>query len=325
MKRDGYLHCVAAAGLALLALSPGAAADDTLKVAARHPGAWEASVPELGQRAGIFKKHGIVLEFVQGGDETERHVIDGSVDIGVDVDIAEVLRAYIRGAPLRIIGANVTGATNYWYVLKTSPIQTVKDLVGRTIAYASNGSLSHYNLLDFIKQFRVKARPVPTGSAAATFKALEANQVDVGWAAPPFGIDDIEQDRIRVVARANDVSRIRGVTVSVLITNAETLARRKDVLARFMQGYRESVEWMYADPAALKQYAELAGMSEGSARQLRDKFITKDMLSPDKIAGLKTTMSDARVRLSGRQRSELIQIPPPAGKKKGGWFRWGSQ
>ena len=38
--------------------------------------------------------------------------------------------------------------------------------------------------------------------------------------------------------------------------NAETLAKRKDVLVRFMQAYRETIEWMYSDPAALKAYAE---------------------------------------------------------------------
>jgi NitT/TauT family transport system substrate-binding protein len=326
MKPTEYLHHATAACAVLLALATGATADDTLKVASRQHDAWESSAPELGQQAGIFKKHGIVLEFadIQGNEAIEQHVISGSLDIGLDIDIMDVLRAYGRGAPLRIIGANVTGATNYWYVLKVSPIQTVKDLVGRTIAYASNGSLSHYNLLDFIKQFGVKAKPVPTGGATATLKAIEAKQVDVGWAAPPFGIDAIEQDKIRVIARANDVSRVRGMTVSVLITNAAALERRKDVLTRFMQAYRETIDWMYSDPAALKQYAEQAGMSERSAQQLRDRFITKEMLSPDKIAGLKTTTRDAGVRLSGRQVSELIQIPPSTQEKRG-WFRWRSQ
>ena len=327
MKRIEYLHCVIATGIALLALLPKASAEDTLKVANPQRGAWETSAPELGQQAGIFKKHGIVLDLLhtQGSDKAEQRVISGSADVGLGIDIMDVLRAYARGAPARIIGANVTGATNYWYVLKTSPIQTVKDLVGKTIAYAANGSLSHYNGLDFIKQFRLKARLVSTGEAAATFKELVAQHIDVGWAAPPFGIDEIEQDKIRVVARANDVPRVRGMTVSVLITNADALQRRKDVVVRFMRAYRETLEWMYSDPAALKRYAELAGVSEGSARQLRDKFVTKDMLSPDKIGDLKTIMKDAKVRLSGRQVAELIQIPAAQDKapaqSKGGWFR----
>lgn len=324
MKPIAYLQCVIATGVALVALLPKASAEDTLKVASAQRGAWESSAPELGQQAGIFRKHGIVLDllYTQG---SEQRAISGSVDVGLGIDTMEVLRGYARGAPVRIIGANVTGTTNYWYVLKTSPIQTIKDLVGKTIAYATNGSLSHFNVLDFIKQFRLKAKLVSTGGADATFKELEANHIDVGWAAPPFGINEIEQDKIRVVARANDVPRIRAMTVSVLITNADTLERRKDVLVRFMQAYRETIEWMYSDPAALKHYAEFAGVSEGSALQLRNKLVTKDMLVPDKIIGLKAIMKDARARLSTRQIAELIQIPAPQDSAPtqgvGGWFR----
>jgi NitT/TauT family transport system substrate-binding protein len=39
-------------------------AEDTLKVAAGQRGNWDTSISEVGQRAGIFKKHGIVLEML---------------------------------------------------------------------------------------------------------------------------------------------------------------------------------------------------------------------------------------------------------------------
>jgi ABC-type nitrate/sulfonate/bicarbonate transport system substrate-binding protein len=322
MELRRYLDCILASGAALLLLLPSAAAEDTLKVASPQRGAWESSAPELGQQAGIFKKHGITLDllYTQGSYEAQQRVISGSVDLGLDIVFMDVLRASVRGAPVRIIGANVTGSTNYWYVLKTSPIRTIEDLVGKTIAYEENGSVSQYNVLDFVKKNRVKAKLVPTGGPAATFNELVAGRVDVGWAAPPFGIDKIEQGEIRVIARANDVPRIQGMTVSVLITNAASLQRGRDVLTRFMQAYRETIDWMYSDPVALQRYLELAGL-EGSGSQLREKFITKDMLSPDKLTGLRTVMKDANVRLSRRQVAELIQIIGQQYKAgAAGWF-----
>jgi NitT/TauT family transport system substrate-binding protein len=96
------------------------------------------------------------------------------------------------------------------------------------------------------------------------------------------------------------------------------MEKRKDVLARFMQAYRETIDWMYSDPAALRRFAELAGVSEGVARRLRDEFFTKDMLLPDKIVGLRSVMRDAvtlnylQTKLSRKQVAELIQIPAPA-------------
>jgi len=306
----------------LLLLLPSASADDTLKVASPQRGAWESSAPELGQQAGIFKKHGITLDvlYTDGSYEAQQRVISGSLDLGVDIDLMDVLRASFRGAPVRIIGANVTGSTNYWYVLKTSPIRAIEDLVGKTIAYEENGSLSQYNALDFLKKNRLKAKLVPTGGPAATFNELVAGRVDVGWAAPPFGIDKIEQGETRVIARANDVPRIEGMTLSVVITNATSLQRGQDVLRRFMQGYRETIEWMYSDPVALQRYLKLAGL-EGSGSQLREKFITKDMLSPDKLTGLNTVMKDAHVKLSRRQVAELIHIVGQQYKAgAAGWF-----
>lgn len=320
MRDITRLRCVAATAVAFLAFISGATAQDTLKVAAAPRGAWDSAAPELGQQAGIFRKHGIVLDllYTRSGSEAEQAVISGSVDVGLGVGVMAAMRDYSRGAPVRIIGAARTGAANYWYVLKASPIQTIKDIAGKTIAYATNGSSSHYDALDFIKQFRLKARLVSTGGALATLNQLMSSYIDIGWATPPFGIDEIEQGKIRVVAHANDVPALRGKTVSVIITTADTLQKRKDVLVRFMRAYRETIEWMYSDPAAIGRYAEFAGVSEGAARRLRDEFFTREMLSPDKIVGLGPIMKDAitleylQVRLSRKQIAELIQIPPPA-------------
>ncbi|HSS71547.1 MAG TPA: ABC transporter substrate-binding protein, partial [Casimicrobiaceae bacterium] len=117
-------------------------AQDTLKVAAGQRGNWDTTIAEVGQRAGIFKKHGITLEILwtQGGGETQQAVISGSVDIGVAPGIMGVLSAFSKGAPVRVIGAETTGASDlYWYVVADSPIKSLKDTEGRTIAYSTNG------------------------------------------------------------------------------------------------------------------------------------------------------------------------------------------
>jgi NitT/TauT family transport system substrate-binding protein len=64
-----------------LALSAAALAQETLKVAVPQRGAWDTGVPELGQRSGIFKKHGLTLEilYTQGGPEAIQAVISGSM------------------------------------------------------------------------------------------------------------------------------------------------------------------------------------------------------------------------------------------------------
>jgi NitT/TauT family transport system substrate-binding protein len=318
VRNVNFIVGAAAIVAALSAVAPAASAADALKLAAAQRGAWESAAPELGQSAGIFTKHGITLDLVYTRDgEVEPSVTSGSSDVGVGVGTIGVLRAYAKGAPVRVIGANTTGTANYWYVQANSPIKTVKDINGKTIAYWTSNPASRYDVFDLIKQFSLKARPTAIGGAAATFNQVMSGHVDVGWAEAPFGLEAIEQGKIRVVARASDVPAIRRDTVRVVITNVDTLQKRKDVLARFMQAYRETIDWMYSDPAALKRYAEFAGVSEAFAQRLRDEFYTKNMLSPDRIIGLDAIMKEAitsryiQTPLSKGQITELIQIPAP--------------
>jgi NitT/TauT family transport system substrate-binding protein len=182
-----------------------------------------------------------------------------------------------------------------------------------------------------MQRYRVKARPVLIAGATATFDQVMSGKIDVGWATPPFGGDALEQGRIRVLAKANDIPKIRDKTDSVTIAGTETLQKRKDVVGRFMQAYRETIDWMYSDPAAPKAYAEFAGIPEEVARRLRDEFFAKDMLSPNTIVGLSATSKEAAkskhiwAPLSRKQTAELVQIPAPqranASAKGGGWFR----
>jgi NitT/TauT family transport system substrate-binding protein len=312
------LRLVVCCAAALLAIIPNAVAtEDKLVVATAQRGAWESAAALLGQRAGIFKKQGIALEFVftQDDDATEDQVISGSADVGLAVNAMHVMRSYVRGAPLRIIGAQRAGSINYWYVPKFSPIRSIEGMEGRTIAYESNGSSSQYDVIDFMRTHGLKARLVLTGGTNATLAHVKAGIVDIGWGALPFGIDKIALGDIRVVARANDVPSIRNKTTSVMIAHAETLQKRKQVLVRFLRAYREAVEWMYSDPAALRRYAELADMSEGVARKLRDEFFPKEMLSPGRIIGLNAVANDAmalRYLHKALSRGQIRNLAPSA-------------
>ncbi|MEI9804758.1 MAG: hypothetical protein WDN48_10310 [Pseudolabrys sp.] len=101
-------------GIAALAASQ-ASAEDQIKVAIGQINNWENQAPTLGQDAGIFKKHGLVLENVgtQGAGETLQAVISGSADIGAGVGAAGAMRAFSKGAPVRILAPAFTGTRRF--------------------------------------------------------------------------------------------------------------------------------------------------------------------------------------------------------------------
>jgi NitT/TauT family transport system substrate-binding protein len=292
MHRIGSL----VAGIALAGLAALASAQDTLKLAIGQRGNWENAAPELGQQAGIFKRHGLVLEilYTQGGGETQQAVISGSVDIGVGVGTTGVMGAFAKGAPLRAIANSMTGADDlFWYVPANSPVKSLQDAGGKTIAYSTTGSSTHITVLAFARQTGVALKPVATGSPASTFTQTMSGQVDIGWSSPPFGVEALQQGRIRLVARASDVPSFRNQTVRLMITHTAAAEAKKDAIERYRRAYRETLDWMYADPAALKAYAAWVNVPEALAREVRDRFYPKENLRLERLSGLDDAMADA--------------------------------
>jgi NitT/TauT family transport system substrate-binding protein len=306
-----------AAALAVMLLSQGGAAD-TLKIASPIRGSWEGAIPELGQQAGIFRKHGLDLEilYTQGGGETLQVVISGAVDIGLSAGMLGTLGAYGKGAPIRIVGASSTGSREtFWWVAAKSPLRSMREVNGQTIAYSTTGSSTNIAVLRFISEYGLTARPVATGDSAGTITQVLSGQVDVGWAVAPFALDLLEKGEARMIARASDIPAFRDQTARVQIVNAQNLAAKKDAVARYLAAYNDTVDWMYASPDALPRYLAFSGLRESAVSLMLKDFIPKESLQTGEVRGVDTSMKDAvqfkflSAPLTDAQLKELIRIP----------------
>jgi NitT/TauT family transport system substrate-binding protein len=295
-----------------------AVGDEALKLAVGAPNNWDSGLPDIGKRAGIFKKHGLDLDilYTNGGGETLQAVISGSVDIGIGAGTGSVLGAFAKGAPVRILLAGATGASDlYWYVPADSPLKSFKDLDGKTVAYSTNGASTHITVLALINHFSVSERPVSTGAAAVTLTQAMSGQIDVGWASPPFGLEALDDGRIRLIARGSDAPSTHDQTVRVHIVNAGALAQRRAAIDRFVAAYRETYDWLYDNPKGVKVYADYGKVSEKLAIRIRDEFLPKSALQPDRVLGIDSVMREAvafkflSAPLSKEQLAEAIQIP----------------
>src|SRR5664280_1488512 len=259
-----------------------ACADDQLKLAIGQINNWENQAPTLGQDAGIFKKHGLVLENIgsQGAGETIQAVISGSADIGAGVGAAGIMRAFSKGAPVRILAPMFTGTGDlFWYVRSDSKIQSLKDTTPETtIAYSTNGSSSNNIVVAFVQE--------------------------------------LKEGKIRIVARGSDVPSLRGQTARTLIVNANALKTKHDAIVRFMEAYREAVDWMYSDPKAVEMYSVKIKRPIELLKQSMEKFQPKETMQTDKFEDLDGAIADAvklkflEKPLTKEQIAELLQIPP---------------
>jgi len=302
----------------LVSVTP-AAAEDTLKVAVPQRGAWDTSISEIGQKAGIFKKHGLNLDllFTGAGAEVVGAVIGGSVDMSVASGISTVIGGYGKGAPLRIFSSEMSGQPEiYWFVPASSPIKSLADMNGKTIGYSATGSSSHAALLALLAQENVKAVPTALGGVTLSMTAGMSGQVDAAWAAMPYGLKDLEEGKIRIIARAADIKVLQGRTVRVNMTSTDTLAAKKDQIERYMAGYKETIDYMYSSPEALAMYAEIGNLPLSIAEKMQI-LVPKESTNPDQIVGMDSVIAEAvatkflSAPLTKEQVSELVQMKNP--------------
>jgi NitT/TauT family transport system substrate-binding protein len=223
------LRLAALAGVLLTATVTTAVAE-ALKVAVPQRGFWDSAFIEFAQKRGAFKKEGLDIEifWTSGGSETLQTVMTGSADIAMSNGTLGVVAAYFKGAPVRIIAAEMTGVHEvYWYVPANSPIKSIKDLEGKTIAFSRPGSSTNLMVLNLLKEYEVKAKPVSTGGLPATHTQVMSGQIDAGWAVPPFGVQEITDGKIRVVVKAGDIKGMQDQTIRVNVANLNSLKSKR--------------------------------------------------------------------------------------------------
>ncbi len=313
---DGKRVAAPLVALAILAGSwATAAAQDLLKIAVPQRGVWDAGVPELGMRGGIFQKHGLNLEilYTQAGPESIQALIAGSVDLATAAGVSAAFGTFAKGAPIRIVSNEITGSPDlYWYVTANSPVRKVEDFNDKTVAYSLTGSSSHAGLLALIAQYNLRVKPTSTGNIPSTLTQTLSGQVEVGFGAVPFALDLAEEGRIRIIITGNDVASLKTRTGRVNLTNLATLQNRRDALVRFHQAYKETIDWMYSDPAALKQYSDFSKVPEKVVLKVRE-LMPKAALAPERVVGIDQIMTEAiqnkflQTPLTKEQLAELIR------------------
>src|SRR5262249_26753003 len=195
----------------------------------------------------------------------------------------------------RVLGVNFAGAgAPYGSVRASSPIKRLTDARdATTIAYSASGSSSHNVVLAFLQELGVKAMPTATGTQPATLTQVMSGQIDIGWSAPPFGLKELVQGKIRIIAHGNDVPSLRRQGVRVDMVNADVFKRRRDAVLRFVQAYRETLDWMFSSPEAVQIYAEETNVPVELAAMTRDKFQTKEAMRNDRMSDLDAVMAQA--------------------------------
>lgn len=256
MQRRQWLHRTGVATLAMWGVGASAQTkSDTCVVAG-----WSKPITEItnllvDEHKGFFKARGIALSYVPGagGGDALRNVLSGQADVAF-TDPGSLFAALDKGEKLRVIydiyPQNVFNVVS----LAGSPIRQPADLKGKRIGVYSLSSGTRQNLLVLLHQAGLQESDVTVVvTGLLNFAPLMQGQVDA-TAATDTGLAVGRQRGLGSV-HVIEVRQHLNMSSDVFVVREETFQQRKDMLRRFLQGYRDSMQWMMQSPQEAAQLA----------------------------------------------------------------------
>ena len=287
---------IAGAALAGFLLATPVLAQHKMKIAAPHPTIMPSTFTILANDLGFFKKEGLEVELLwtAGGADAQQATINGSVDLAVQTGLSGILSAIQRGAPIAIVGSDMTGASDLiWYTRTESPIKSLADLgPNDNASFSRPGASSETVIKSLLEHFKSKGKAVPSGSPPETLTQVMSGQIAVGWATAPLP-KVFAEGKARIVARGNDSPKLANVTTRVHAANAAYLAKHPDAVKAFLRGYDKTIDAVYKDPQVLDKAAELLKITPAEAKQILADFFPRKAFTIDKIGDLDGSIAQA--------------------------------
>jgi ABC-type nitrate/sulfonate/bicarbonate transport system substrate-binding protein len=239
-----------------LTISP-ACADVTIRYLASQGG---LNAHELAAELGYFDGTGITLEnigYAQGGPASLVALSGGSVELG-SAATAAVLNSIAAGndfvAAYPSNGIN-DEAQSIFYVLEDSPIKTIEDIVGKTIAVNTLGA--H---LDYVVREALHQKGLPEDSANLIVvpgpqleQVLRSNQVDIsafGYWQTTFTGAALQNGGLRAVFDDTDI--LGEIAGGFVVLRRDWIEAHPEEAKAFVEGSVKALDYARENPEETK-------------------------------------------------------------------------
>ena len=205
---------------------------------------------EVGREAQIWSALGLDVEVLDvPGTRIEQVLTSGDADVGLGAAVA--LGARLKGVPTIGVAAIADLPYNFTLIVPAqSPIKTIADLHGRSVAVSTAGSLTEWMVRELSRQQGWGAdgiKTVPLGSDEARIAALRsAGGVDADLAGLMQAVDLEDKGQVRILVYFGDV--VKDFQNLVLKASDKFVAEHPDRLERFLQGWFRTVAYMRTHP-----------------------------------------------------------------------------
>jgi NitT/TauT family transport system substrate-binding protein len=278
-----------------------AAARTKLIVVVPHRILFTVALPVyIAQDKGFYRENNIDVDavFTRGGGENVQAVVSGDAQIGLGTGTLAVISAFVKKAPIKIAGAEITGMDAFWYVQANTPMRKLEDLAGKKVAYSRPGASSHMAVLAIADQIKAKglkpAEPVSLGGIPEVYTAVRTGQADAGWSVAPFQLDRVEKGELRVVVRGEEIAAMKEITARVHFVNNDFAAKNPDAIRGFFRAQQRALEYMFDHKEeTAKIWIRRAELKFPESAILKTwDYYNKAAMTLKPIRGLQTTIED---------------------------------
>jgi NitT/TauT family transport system substrate-binding protein len=233
----------------ILAAASTAQATDKINVGKAVQDVWLYTPIDVGIEQGLFAKQGLDIEIsiLSGGAKLQQALLSGSIDIGLGGSQAMALS--VKGAPTVAIAALAGPPAGFSIlVLPDSPIKSVADLKGKSIGFASNGSI-----LDWLQQ-RLSIQQgwgqhgmkgIAAGGSQASEAALKSRQLDAIISTTETGFSLEARHEARILSNMQPFAP--DLITQVIFARQPYLAEHPDRVERFLKGWFTAVAYIKAN------------------------------------------------------------------------------
>lgn len=210
-----------------------------------------------------------VTAFDNGADFATAIATD-QIDLGY-VGPGPVINQYLKSKNIKVIsGANNGGAV--LVARKDAGIQSVKDLVGKTVAVAAKGGTPDLSLRLLLKQEGLKVSTdtsgvqIVTRAPADTLVAIRQKEVDATLIAEPWGTQIIQEGSGTILVDWNKIPPKDGdYPLTILVASDKFLKEHRDLAKKAVKANKQGIEFIQQNPS--KAY----GLISDELKQLTGK------------------------------------------------------
>ncbi|OAS18210.1 ABC transporter substrate-binding protein [Paenibacillus oryzisoli] len=193
-----------------------------------------------------------VTAFDNGADFATAIATD-QIDIGY-VGPGPVINQYLKSKNIRVIaGANNGGAV--LVARKDAGINSVKDLVGKTVAVAAKGGTPDLSLRLLLKQEGLKVSSdtsgvqIVTRAPADTLVAIRQKEVDATLIAEPWGTQIIQEGTGTILVDWNKIPPKDGnYPLTILVASDTFLKDHRDLAKKAVKANKQAIDFIGQNP-----------------------------------------------------------------------------